>query len=168
MTQGTRRVWGAILRYLPLLLTLCWLVFIFSNSLKTAEQSSADSSTVQEIVNGIASGIGIQTPISIQTIRKSAHFFEFGVLSLLVCADILVLYSPKKNTSRSPLLYLCSVPVCALCASGDELLQNFSEGRGPSVSDVLIDTAGAAVATLIFMAVYITVCAVKKKKALKK
>ena len=160
-----------ILKYaIPLLLTVLWLGFIFSNSLQDAEQSSEASSTVQEIVNEVAQSIGVKKPISITAIRKSSHFIEFAVLGALVCVDLMALGAvpTKKRSPRASLFFLPSIAICALFASVDEILQNFSEGRGPSVSDVLLDTSGAIAATLIFMLIYITVYAVQKKRSVKK
>ena len=55
---------------IPLLLTLLWLGFIFGNSLKDAQASSEQSSQVQEIVNNVASSVGVKEPISESTVRN--------------------------------------------------------------------------------------------------
>ena len=39
--------------------------------------------------------------------------------------------------------------VCALYAASDEFHQCFSDGRGPSPIDVMIDTVGASIALLL-------------------
>ncbi len=155
---------------LPLLLTLLWLGFIYGNSLKSGTESSEQSGKVQEIVNEVADSVGIEEPISERFIRKAAHFTEFAVLGILVCIDLWALgaVSLTKRLSFCAPMLLCSVPICFLFASADEILQNFSESRGPSFTDVLIDTSGAAAATLIFIALFVFSYLTYKKHTQKK
>lgn len=147
---------------LPIIITLLWLAFIYSNSLKTGTESGEQSGKVHAIVNEVAQNIGIEEPISERTVRKSAHFVEFSVLGVLICADLLCfgVISFRKKLYVSCLLCLTSIPISAVFASADELLQNFSKDRGPSFTDVLIDTSGAAAATAIFIVVFVTVSVV--------
>ncbi|MBE6668340.1 MAG: hypothetical protein E7607_08555 [Ruminococcaceae bacterium] len=159
------------LRYIiPLLLTVLWLTFIFGNSLKTGEQSSEQSGKVHEVVNDVAQSIGIEKPISEHTVRKSAHFLEFAVLGGLVCIDLWAfrIVSLKKKLHISSLFSLLSLPICAVFASIDELLQKTSKDRGPSVIDVLIDTSGAATATFLFILVFAVLTLVWKRTKAKK
>ena len=156
-----------VLRYvLPILLTLLWLSFIFGNSLKTGEQSSEQSGKVHEVVNEVAQSIGIEEPISEHTVRKSAHFLEFAVLGGLICIDLWAfkLISLKKKLHKSVLLSLLALPICALLASIDELLQKTSDGRGPYVTDALIDTSGSASAILLFILVFCLLHSAAKKR----
>lgn len=166
-TNKTRII--TIFRYaIPILLTLLWLGFIFSNSLKTGVESGEQSGKVHEIINDVAQSVGIDKPISEKTVRKGAHFTEFAVLALLICLDLLAfgVLSIRKKLYVSSLLTLTAIPVSALFASIDELLQNLSEGRGPQVTDVLIDTSGAVVATLLFLICFvITISVIKKVNA---
>ena len=73
----------------------------------------------------------------------------------------LISYTKKLYVSIS--WCLSGVPICAVFASIDEMLQNFSEGRGPSVTDVLIDTSGALAAALVFVVFYILLYIYSKK-----
>ena len=116
---------------LPLLLTLLWLGFIFGNSLKDAQASSEQSGQVQEIVNNVASSVGVKEPISETTVRNMAHFTEFLVLGGLLCLDVWALgLSPLRSRRRFDVLWLfVSLPVSFLLASIDEVLQTFSKGR---------------------------------------
>ncbi len=156
MTKN-KQIFIKILRILiPVLCTVLWLGFIYGNSLKSGTQSSEQSGRVHRIVNEAAKSIGIEKPISEKLIRKAAHFTEFAVLGTLVCADLWALGAvslSKKLYISAPML-LCSVPICFLFASADELLQNFSENRGPSFTDVLIDTSGAATASVFFITLF--------------
>ena len=70
--------------------TVLWLGFIYSNSIETAEQSSEKSSSVTEIVNKVAEKVGIEEEIPEKTVREMAHFSEFALLAVLICADVAV------------------------------------------------------------------------------
>ena len=151
---------------IPLILTALWIAFIWSNSLKNGVESGEDSGRVYTIVSKTTESLGLGTPISEHSIRKTAHFTEFAILGVLFCADLICLRAvcfDQKVYVSAPLL-LCSIPASVLFASADEFLQNFSDGRGPSVKDVLIDTAGALCSTIIFIAVFILVRFIHKKR----
>ena len=152
MSIKNSRLLFAVRCLIPLFLTLCWLAFIYGNSLKTGEQSSVQSGKVHEVVNEVAHSIGIEKPISEHAVRKSAHFLEFAVLGCLICVDLWAfrLVSLRKKLHISLLFSLIALPACAFFAGIDELLQKTAKGRGPSFLDVLIDTSGAATAILLF------------------
>ena len=161
------RLWRVIRIAIPLLLTLLWLGFVFGNSLKDAAASSEQSSRVHEIVNEVASSIGIKEPISEHTVRDMAHFIEFAVLAALLCLDLwgFGTVSLQKDTRKNLLWMALALPTCSLLAYLDEYLQTFSEGRGRDFLDVLIDTAGAAIGVAGFMALFLlTRLAITKKK----
>ena len=136
-----------------LALTLFWLGFIFSNSLKTGEESGEQSSKVHQVVNQVASALGAKEEISEDTVRKGAHFTEFAVLGFLVCLSITSLWRilGGRRLSRLFAYSALSLPVCALLAAVDEYLQTFSDGRSAEVADALLDTAGAFVGLLAFV-----------------
>ena len=142
---------------LPLLLTLLWLGFIFGNSLKDAQASSEQSGQVQEIVNNVASSVGVKEPISETTVRNMAHFTEFLVLGGLLCLDVWAIgLSPLRSRHRFDVLWLfVSLPVSFLLASIDEVLQTFSEGRAADFADVLTDTAGASLGIVLFLVLFL-------------
>ena len=141
---------------IPILLTLLWLGFIFGNSLKDAAASSEQSSQVQEIVNNVASSVGIEEPISESTVRNMAHFTEFAILGILLCLDVWgVGLSPFRPRRRWDFLWLLTaLPASFLLALFDEFLQTFSEGRAKDFADVLTDTAGAAIGIAVFLALF--------------
>ncbi len=165
MTSSRSRLLNVLRISLPLIITALWLGFIYSNSLKSGTESSSDSGKVQEIVNDVASNMGYEKPVSEKFIRKSAHFTEFAVLSTLICFDMWAfgLISHKKRLYISALFILSSIPVSAVFASIDEFLQSFSVERGPSVTDVLIDTSGAAFASLAFLLLFTLFVFILKK-----
>lgn len=74
-------------------------------------------------------------------VRKCAHMGEYAVLFWLWAHALSV--SGAKHPARTALI------VCAAYAASDEFHQCFSDGRGPSPVDVMIDTVGAAIALLL-------------------
>ena len=68
-------------------------------------------------------------------IRKGAHMTEYAILFL--CYH----HALKFEGVRRP--KLCALLLCACYAATDEWHQSFTEDRGPSPVDVLIDTIGA-------------------------
>ena len=145
--------------YIALTLSILWLLFIFSNSLDNGIESDQKSSGVTEIINNVLHALGFKGDVPHIFVRKLAHFTEFAILAVFVCP--VIVFAPKKLT---PLL---SPPICLVCAMLDELLQNFSVGRGPQLSDVGIDTFGAICGTAAFMALYFLIIVITKKKELK-
>ena len=144
--MSTKRI---IISSISILLTILWICFIFSNSADTAAESSSKSETVQEIVNDVIDAVGGEGNVTEHAVRKFAHFFEFAVLSALFTADVLALgliplpvLPLKKKLYHLWLLLPLSASV-ALAVTDEALLQNLSEGRGPSPKDVLIDSLGA-------------------------
>lgn len=77
-------------------------------------------------------------------IRKSAHFTEYFIFSLLVLRGI------RAGKKESHLGWaLAAVAIVAAYAALDEFHQSFVPGRTAAVSDVLLDTAGGVAAQLI-------------------
>lgn len=69
-------------------------------------------------------------------VRKSAHFFIYALLGLLVA----LLFSQYGFKGKRQLLF--AVLWVLLYACSDEFHQTFVEGRSGEIRDVLIDTAG--------------------------
>ena len=170
MTKSKHIILNILRIAIPILITVLWLGFIYGNSLKSGEESGAQSGKVHEIVNNVAQDVGIQKPISQHFVRKSAHFIEFAVLGILICADLWALRAAslsKKLYISAPLL-LCSIPTCFILAAVDEFIQRFSDSRGPSFSDVLLDTLGSASTTVAFICAFILTYFIYKKFVLNK
>ncbi len=106
-----------------------WTAFIWSRSLMSAAESTADSNRVAAWLMGL---LGWETRPEWLTyvIRKTAHFAEFAVLGTL--------WGGCARRFGRRWLWLWGLPVGAI----DEGLQFFAPGRAPMVTDVLIDTAG--------------------------
>jgi VanZ family protein len=77
-------------------------------------------------------------------IRKSAHFTEYFIFSLLL------LHALRAGRRDFGLRWaLTVILIVAGYAALDEFHQSFVPGRGPAVSDVLLDTTGGAAAQLL-------------------
>lgn len=124
-----------------LILILATLCFIFSNSLKSMEESGEQSNAIGELISQV---IPKDTKVGsfIQTyLRKIAHFTEFGLLGIECTLLCFVL-------GGGPRRFALSVGFGFMCGFFDETVQIFSK-RGSSVSDVWIDGGGFAFYSLI-------------------
>lgn len=72
-------------------------------------------------------------------VRKLAHVTEYAILAVLL---LRALYDPERQSRP---VALSAVALCALYAVTDEFHQSFVASRTAAVSDVLLDTVGAAV-----------------------
>jgi VanZ family protein len=77
-------------------------------------------------------------------IRKTAHFVEYFILSLLILRAI---RAGRRDTRLR--WALAAIIIVAGYASLDEFHQSFVPGRTPAVSDVLLDTTGGTAAQAI-------------------
>lgn len=85
----------------------------------------------------------------ITPVRKAAHitlYFFFAAFAYLS----VISYTKIKRSARIGTAFLISV----LYAISDEVHQNFVAGRGPQVTDVLIDTIGILAALLLLMLIF--------------
>ena len=141
-----------ILFYTFVTLSVLWLLFIWWNSTRTGTDSGQMSGSVTAAINAYIQKIFPNAEISHRFIRKAAHFCEFGVLSVLIALCIRLWQSLKgvADALKSRLFVLLSVPCCAVAALIDEGIQLFADGRGSSIFDVLLDTAGACCFALVF------------------
>lgn len=76
-------------------------------------------------------------------IRKLAHFTEYLILCILL---IYVL-----NLSKVKHKYIISIIICILYAFTDEYHQTFINGRTGQFIDVVIDSSGAFIGSLIYL-----------------
>ena len=77
-------------------------------------------------------------------IRKTAHFVEYFIFSLLILRAI------RAGRRDARLQWaLAAIIIVAGYASLDEFHQSFVPGRTPAISDVLLDTTGGTAAQAI-------------------
>lgn len=131
--------------FLLSLAVVAFICFIFFNSAQTGEESSRSSGFVTGIIKWFLDLFGI-TPDGNSLsfiVRKTAHFGEYFILSLLCSALALSVFEKKKYIALAPMLAF-SVALC------DEfIVQGSTAGRSPEWRDVLIDLSGAVIASLL-------------------
>ena len=127
-------------------LLIATLVFIWGNSLLPASVSSAFSSWVKSLLGIVSQGV---VKPGTGFLRKLAHFQEFAFLG----ANLFWLFAMVLRMQRSVVAAGFGCSVFTACV--DEWLQSFSSGRNPSLIDVSIDSAGAAVGLGLLLIGYI-------------
>lgn len=109
------------------------LIFIWGNSLLPGDVSGQISGGILAWLKQAISSFGWMGEY---LLRKIGHFTEFAALGFLLAELFLILRQRGIHRVTMPLLF----GMMAACA--DETIQKFVEGRGSSVVDVWIDTAG--------------------------
>jgi len=132
-----------------LILTISSTLFIFSNSLQTAESSSSESGIFVNFLNNILSFLNINASRDFLTflIRKSAHVVEFMLQSVFLCGFFL----NCRKKFREYLMHIMFSGIITACI--DEALQLTSPGRSGQISDVFVDFSGTLIGILIIMLV---------------
>ena len=137
MRRTNKRV-GLCLVLIGLNLALIW-----GNSLISGETSGEMSGTVMEFILKL-----LHLPASAAEplhylIRKAAHFSEFACLAMELTWLCGMLGEKKAH--------LAVLPVAGgmFAALVDESIQMLTPGRGPSLTDVWIDTSGAVMGMMI-------------------
>lgn len=139
---------------LLILATTIWMVVIFIFSSEPAGQSSKLSGFVLEgFIRLITRVLGNEAAHSLSyaladqyIIRKTGHVLEYLVLGLLSC-----LTARSMNLKR---LILYPTLFCIFYASTDEFHQLFVPGRGPAVTDVLLDSTAAFAAIILLRGIH--------------
>lgn len=159
------------LKYLSWLPAVIIMGIIFLFSSKTADLSRESSLGISiallDFYDNIKN-VQFQEPEKINIlamidhlVRKTAHFTEYGCLS----AAIVFHFTVWKKSLR----YKTWIPVviAGLYAATDEYHQTFVSGRSGQVSDVLLDTAGAATGAFVFCMLIILVNRIRQRVKLK-
>lgn len=89
-------------------------------------------------------------------IRKSAHCFEYMVLGILMYLTVGI------YAERTGRIFWTSLAAGIMYAAGDELHQYFVQGRSCEMRDVMIDSLGVFIGTMVLFIV--TVWREKKVK----
>lgn len=165
----TSKTWLWILRFALICASMATIVFIFSNSLKDAEQSSEQSSNVLKMVQRIAMVIAPNSQLANATgpfydwlhssLRSIAHFLEFFLLgTLCACACYTYTFSKAWQT--------CPVGIVATVAVIDESLQLTATARAFEWTDILLDLSGGIVGVgLVILCVWAGGCLYRKRRA---
>ena len=156
MNSNTKNL---IFRYVLWTLVVAVMVFIFSHSAKSAEQSTKTSGEVAKTVLSIVVKDFKTLPETEQQkavdslqfiVRKSAHFSVFSALGFL-CFLAMNTYNIKLKTK-----FISALTISLLYAISDEIHQLFVPGRAGQIRDVLIDFSGSLTG-IIFAFIFITI-----------
>ena len=162
----TKNLTRTILTLATALLCVALIIFIFSNSLDNASESSAKSDAVHKVVNDTARSVGFKREITKPFIRQSAHVLEFAALGASSALTLVFALSPapKQKLSCRLLFSTLSIPFCAFIALIDEYIQNFSDGRVFDVSDIFTDTCGSICGSIFTVSVFLILRLIFKLK----
>ena len=127
------------------ILTAALLCFIWGQSLTSADASQDESMGIVAWLKPILDPQGrVDDEVFHHAVRKAAHFSEFAALGFCMCGLFLSLpWKGSDNRLRAPAAP-AALAACALTACIDECIQLFNPGRSPKLTDVLLDTCGAA------------------------
>ena len=143
-----------IRKIVKLILIILCMLFIFSLSSDNGEVSEAKSdSLIVKVTETI-----LHRKLTVEEkekfiektvvfVRKSAHFTLYFILGLLVISFL-------KEFGLSRKSIIISIIVVLLYAVSDEIHQTFIPGRSGEVLDVLIDTIGGSLATILYYLIY--------------
>jgi VanZ family protein len=125
----------ALARWAPV---VAWaaLIFVASTSAFSGENTGAVVIPVLAWLFPHADPVTLRAAHAV--IRKLAHFGEYWVLAVLLVRAL------RGDAPWSPRFAVEAIVLTALYAATDELHQRFVPGRTPAVTDVFIDTFGAA------------------------
>lgn len=130
---------------LSTVLLIAMLAFIWGNSMASGTDSGAMSGRVMAWINSFLHVNESSADTLHHVIRKMAHFTEFACLGLLLTWQFGMMGEKKGHLVCMPLF--CGM--AAACV--DETIQVFVPGRGPSLIDVWIDTAGVTVGIALLL-----------------
>lgn len=138
-------------RVINIILIILWMGLIFVLSNDTAEESSKKSDglivrCVQDIIKRDLSTKEKEKVLKylVKPVRKSAHFFLYFVLGIL----IINLFKSFELFNYKTILL--AILLCFLYACSDEIHQLFIKGRSCEVRDILIDTIGSLSGILVY------------------
>lgn len=122
---------------------LICMILIFNLSSQTAKQSNELSKFVTRVIVNVVKIVLPESDFNARSlnniVRKNAHFFAYLVLGVLIINAFMKSGMPVFKSIALTLL------ICVVYAVSDEFHQLFVSGRGASVTDVLIDSAGTSV-----------------------
>ncbi len=151
-------------RIILAVLIICTLCFTFYQSMLPPEQSSEVSDSVSDAIEPI---IPSDTPTGsyVHTnLRKIAHFIEFAALGFEVALFVILFLPVWGATPRAKLTFILhSYLIAPMTALLDETIQIFTD-RGPSVTDVWIDTAGFVTFATLSYLIYLAVVYIRRRR----
>ena len=147
MGKKTSDTWLILARTVITVLFVCCVLFIWHNSMESAEASSGRSGRITEAINAFLAQSG-SGEVTEHFIRKLAHFAEYGMEGVLTVLLFMVYcFKPAK-------FWRITILTGMFTAVVDESIQFFSAGRSPGIGDVCIDMAGFICGMLPVLAVW--------------
>lgn len=138
-------------KFIKLLLLITWMFIIFCFSAQDSNESKNTSNqviikTVEFIKQEQLSEPEKENIIEkfILPVRKSAHFFSYFILGILITLLLKDYYNITITTFIYALIF------CFIYACTDEIHQLFVPGRAGQFLDVLIDTTGAIISISLY------------------
>ena len=121
------------------IVALAFTGFIFYNSSLPAPVSDENSYYFVNLISWINAFLDKPEPLEEMNhyIRKTAHFTEYFVQSLLLCNAFQTDRADRQNS------HSCILLLSLLTAVLDEYIQLFSPGRSGQVTDIMLDFSGA-------------------------
>lgn len=139
-----------IIKTLLWILVILWMIVIFTLSAQVRNQSNNLSTGITEMIVGIIKMIVPNADFDMgmfnHIVRKNAHFIAYLILGMLL-VNVLTFDKDHVEMTKAQI-------IGSMYAASDEFHQMFVPGRGPQVRDVFIDSAGAFVGIMIFMAIW--------------
>lgn len=133
-------------RVISMVLIVLNLAFIWGNSLMTGEDSGDLSGGILAWINSFLGFDEAGAELLHHLIRKAAHFTEFACLGALLAWNCRL--RGEKHTAILPALLGMAAAVV------DESIQLFTPDRGPSLTDVWIDTSGVVTGMMLLLLGY--------------
>lgn len=128
------------------------MIFVFSgqDAPKSSQVSGVFSALARKILMFVLPECSLRDRLDANMdflVRKAAHVTIYILLAFFATMSI-YFWGVKKRTA-----IISAFVMCVVFASADEFHQSFVSGRGASWKDVVIDSCGVAVGTLIPAAV---------------
>ena len=140
-------------------LIVLWLAVIWGHSFMSGESSGDESSFFKNLLEPFLELFVGKGNVTDHLVRKIAHFSEFAVLGVLF--ESMIQVKKREHFLNQSFIFFASVSV----AVADESIQLISPDRGPSVKDVLLDSAGAASGILITLLIFTIAHSIKKRRS---
>ena len=132
------------------LLCFIWLGIIFYNGTRQGEISQRSSKEVVKVVSRFINipSTTVDTPSAKfkslnYYVRKNGHFFEYLILSVLLCAVVRQFKLYKSSEILLLLFLLLLFPVI------DEFIQKYIPGRTSNTFDIIIDFCGGILGMVV-------------------
>lgn len=128
-----------------LILTILLLLFIWGNSMQNASASTEISTGVLHQVESAAENTAPDSSFTLTDpiLRKLGHFAEFGALGITLTLSLALLRKSRRG------IYPLALYLGLMTSVIDETIQYFADGRGPRVTDVVLDHAGFCVGLVL-------------------